>query len=158
MTSLEMSLRTAKKIELDVVGISKILVADIDSESDAEDSDFENQFEYYEGEEEQASAQDEAQAATSGRASPTWGLPRERNINIHPFVGPAKCMKNSEAPHIKKDSSPLSALMLFFTAVATDQLVPQATLGQTSRTQPPTARHYASGHNDFHCLGSADGT
>jgi hypothetical protein len=48
---------------------------------------------------------------TSGRASPTWGPPQGRNINIHPFVGPAKGVKNSEAPHINKDSSPLSVLV-----------------------------------------------
>jgi hypothetical protein len=44
---------------------------------------------------------------------PTWGLPQGRNTNIHPFVGPAKGVKKSESPHINKDSSPLSVLMLF---------------------------------------------
>jgi hypothetical protein len=52
---------------------------------------------------------------TSGEASPTRGSPQRRNINIHPFVCPAKGVKNSEAPHINKDSSPKSVLMLFFT-------------------------------------------
>jgi len=114
-----------KKITLDVVGISEILVADTESESGPEASDFENDFE--EGEEEedqqqqqqqqqllqqQASADIETQAATSGL--PTWGLPQERNTNILSFVGPAKGVKKSEAPHINKDSSPL---MLFFTEI-----------------------------------------
>jgi len=40
-----------------------------------------------------------------------------RNTNIHPFVGPAKGVKKSEAAHINKDSSPLSVLMLFFTEI-----------------------------------------
>jgi len=35
----------------------------------------------------------------------------------HPFVGPAKGVKKSEAPHINKDSSPLSVLMLYFTEI-----------------------------------------
>ena len=105
----------AKKIKLDVEAINEILVADTDSESGAEDRDFENEFEDYKDEQEQASAQqDEAQAATSGGASPTWGPPQGRNINILPFVGPAKGLKNSEAPHINKDSSLLYLLMLFF--------------------------------------------
>ena len=33
------------------------------------------------------------------------------NTNIHPFVSPAKGVKESEATHINKDSSPLSLLM-----------------------------------------------
>jgi len=39
------------------------------------------------------------------------------NIKIHLFVGPAKGLKNSEAPHINKDSTPLAVLMLFFTEI-----------------------------------------
>ena len=131
-----------------------------DSGSSAEDSDYENEFEDCEDEQEQASAQqDESQVVTSGWESSTWGPPEGRDMNIYPFVGPAKCLKNSKAPHINKDSSPLSVLMLFFTQIF-QLLVEQTncTIGQTRRTQPPTARHYASGHDDFHCLGSADGT
>jgi len=64
----------------------------------------------------QASAQVKTQAATSGRL-PTWGPPQGRNTNIHPFVGPAKGVKKSEAPLINKDSSPLSVLLLFFTEI-----------------------------------------
>ena len=37
--------------------------------------------------------EDEPQAATSGRGLQSWRLPRGRNINIHPFVGPAKGVK-----------------------------------------------------------------
>jgi len=33
------------------------------------------------------------------------------------FVDPAKGLKNIEAPHINKDSSPLAVLMLFFTEI-----------------------------------------
>ena len=88
----------AKKIKLDEPAISEILVADTDSESGAEASDLEDEFS--ESEELEASAQeDEHQAATSGGGSPTSGPPQRRNIKIHPFVGPAKGLKNSEAPH-----------------------------------------------------------
>ena len=101
-----------KKIKLDEEAIGEILVADTNSESGSEASNFEN---YLEEEEEwedpqqqqQASAEVETQAATSG-GLPSWGPPQGRNINIHPFVGPAKGVKKSEVPHINKDSSPLS--------------------------------------------------
>ena len=98
-----------KKTKLDEPAISEILVADTDSESGAEASDLEDEFS--ESKEEQ---EDEPQAATSGGGPPTWGPPQGRNIKIHLFFGPAEGMKNSEAPHIKKDSSPLAVLMLFF--------------------------------------------
>jgi len=64
----------------------------------------------------QASAEVEPQAATSGRL-PSWGPCQGRNTNIHPFVGPAKGVEKCEAPHINKDSSPLSVLILFFTEI-----------------------------------------
>jgi hypothetical protein len=70
--------------------MSKILVADTDSESGAESSDVEGYFEEEEEEQQQqkqASAEVEPQAATSG-GLPTWGPPQGRNTNIHPFVGP----------------------------------------------------------------------
>ena len=109
-----------KKIKLNKEAISEILVADTDSESGSEASDFEDYLEEEEEEnpqqQQQASAEIETQAATSGRL-PTWGLPQGRNTNIHPFVSPAKGVKKSEAPHINKDSSPLSVLMLFFTEI-----------------------------------------
>jgi hypothetical protein len=105
-----------KKIKLDKQAVSEVLVADTDSESGAEASDVKEEFFESEDEYEQASAQeDEPQAATSGGELPTWGPPQGRNTNIHPFVGPARGVKNSEAPYINKDSSPLSMLMLFFT-------------------------------------------
>ena len=95
-----------RKITLDEEGISEILVADTDSESGSEASDFENNFEEEEEEEDQqhhhhqqqASVIIETQAATGG-GLPTWGPPQGRNTNIHPFVGPAKGVKKSEAPH-----------------------------------------------------------
>jgi len=40
-----------------------------------------------------------------------------RKEHKYTFVGPAKGVKKSEAPHINKDSSPLSVLMLFFTEI-----------------------------------------
>ena len=92
------------KIKLDEA-IGEILVADTDSESGSEASD----FDYFEEEEEeedqhhhhrrqqQASAEIETQAATSG-GLPTWGSPQGRNTNIHPFVGPAKGVKKLR-PH-----------------------------------------------------------
>ena len=112
---------TGKKIKLDEEAISEILVADSDSESGSEASDFEDYLEEEEEEEEdqqqqQSSAEIETQVATSG-GLPTWGLPQGRSTNIHPFVGPAKGVKKSEAPHVNKDSLPLSVLMLFFTEI-----------------------------------------
>jgi len=114
-----------KKLKLDEEAITKILVADSDSESGAEVSNVveeEEEEEDKQQEEEeqqqilqQASAQDKPQAATSGRGLSPWGPPQGRNTNVHSFVGPAKGVKKSEPPHINKDSSPLSVLMLFFT-------------------------------------------
>ena len=83
-----------KKIKLDEV-ISEILIADTDSESRSEASNFEVSFEEEEEEKDQkqqASAEIETQAATSG-GLPTWGPPQGRNTNIHPFVSPAKGVK-----------------------------------------------------------------
>ena len=105
----------AKKIKLDEPAISDILFADTDSESGAEASNVEDKFSESEEEQEASTQEDKPQAVTSGRGSPTWGPPQGRNIKIHPSVGPAKGLKNSEAPHINKDSSPLAVLMLFFT-------------------------------------------
>ena len=97
----------------------------MDSESGAEVSDVEEGFEEEEDEQQQkeqlllllvqqATAQDKPQAAISGGGLPPWGPPQGRNTNVHPFVGPAKGVKKSEAPHINKNSSPLSVLTLFF--------------------------------------------
>jgi len=47
----------------------------------------------------------------------TWGPSQGRNTNIHPFVGPAQGVKKSETPHINKDSSPMSMLMMFSTEI-----------------------------------------
>jgi len=108
-----------KKIKLDEEAMSEILVADTDTESGSEARDFEDYLEEEEEEDpqqqQQASAEVKTQAATSG-GLPTWGPPQGRNTNIHLFVGPAKGVKKSEAPHINKDSSPLSVL-LFFTEI-----------------------------------------
>jgi len=104
-------------MELDDPAISEILVADTDSESGGEASDLEDKFYEFEEEHEASAQEDKPQAATSGEGSPTWGLPQGRNIKIHPFVGPAKGLKNSEALHVNKDSSPLAVLMLFFTEI-----------------------------------------
>jgi len=101
-----------KKIKLDKEAINETLVADTDSESGSEASDFEDYFEEEEEEEDhhhqqqqqqqqqqqrqqqqqQASAEIKTQAATSG-GLPTWGPPQGRNTNIHPFVSPAKGAK-----------------------------------------------------------------
>ena len=87
-----------KKIKLNKQVVSEILVADSDSESGSEASNFEVSFEEEEEEEtdqqqqQQASAEIETQAATNG-GLPTWGPPQGRNINIHPFVSPAKGVK-----------------------------------------------------------------
>ena len=93
---------TTKKLKLNEEAISKILVADTDSESGAEVSYVEEEFEEEEEEEDeqrqeekeqllvqQASAQDKPQAATSGRGLLPWGQPQGRNTNVHPFTGPA---------------------------------------------------------------------
>ena len=101
-----------KKLKLEEEEISEILVADTDSESGAEVSDIEEE-EDKQQQLQQASAEDKPQAATSGGGLPSWGPPQGRNTVVHPFAGPAKGVKKSEAPHINKDSSRLSLLMLF---------------------------------------------
>src|SRR5215510_9810950 len=105
---------TVKKIKLDEELIVNILVTDTDTESVFEATDFEESE--VEDEKQQASAEVTLQAASSGKL-PIWGPPQRRNTNIHPFVGPEKGVKKCEAPHINKDSSPLSVLMLFFTEI-----------------------------------------
>jgi len=125
----------AKKIKLDKPAISEILVADTDSESGTEVSNLEDEFYEFEEEQEASAQEDEPQDATSGGGSPKWGPPPGRNIKIHPFVGPAKGLKNSEALHINKGSSPLAVFYRNFSAAGgTDKLILPATLGQTSRT------------------------
>ena len=97
-----------KKTTLDEEAISEILVADTDSESGSEASNFENDFQeeeedqqqhhhHHHHQQQQASAEIETQAATSG-GLPTWGPSQGKNTNIHPFVGPAKGVKKSEVP------------------------------------------------------------
>ena len=72
----------------------KIWLLTLTRESGAEASDVEDKFdeeeEQQQQQQQQASAEDEPQAAISGRGLPTWGLPQERNANIHPFVHPVK--------------------------------------------------------------------
>ena len=149
----------AKKIKLDEPAISKILVADTDSESGAEADDLEDEFS--ESEELEALAQEnEPQAATSGGGPPTWGPPQGRNIKIHPFVGPAKGLKNNKAPHINKDCSPLAVLMLFFTEIFL-LLVEQKNLyyQQHLDTQAEPSHRLPDitlPDSDIHCLISAD--
>jgi len=63
-------------MELDDPAISEILVADTDSESGGEASDLEDEFYEFEEEQEASAQEDKPQAATSGRGSPTWGLPQ----------------------------------------------------------------------------------
>jgi hypothetical protein len=117
-----------KKIKLEEEAISEILVADTNCKSGAEASDSEEYFEEEEEEEDDDDdiiiiivivivinnnkpQQNSKQDAASGRL-PNWGFPQGRNTNINPFVGPAKGVK-SVAPHINKDSLPLSLLMFF---------------------------------------------
>jgi len=83
----------------------------------SEASYLEDKFSEFEEELEASAQENEPQAATSGGGLPTWGPPQGRNIKIHPFVGPAKGLKNSDAPRINKDSPPLAVLMLFFTDI-----------------------------------------
>jgi hypothetical protein len=42
------------------------------------------------------------------------GTASEKEHFIHPFVGPAKCVKKSEAPHIHTDSFPPFPLLMLF--------------------------------------------
>ena len=84
----------ARKIKLDEAAGSKILVAVTDSESCAEASDLEDEFSESKEELEASAQEDKSQAATSDRGSTTWGPPQGRNIKFHPFVGPAKGLKN----------------------------------------------------------------
>ena len=60
-----------KKIKLDELAISEIVVADTDSESGAEASDLEDEFYEFKEEQEASAQDDEPQAATSGGGSPT---------------------------------------------------------------------------------------
>ena len=125
-----------EKIKLDEEAIGEILVADKNSKSGSEASDFDyfeekeeedqhhchhhhhhhHHHHYHHHQQQQASAEIETQAAISG-GLPTWGPPQGRNTNIYPFVGPAKVVEESEAPHINKDSKPLFVFMLFFTEI-----------------------------------------
>ena len=105
----------AKKIKVDGPAISEILVADTDSESGAEAKDLEDEFSESEEELEASAQADEPQTAT--RRITNLGTASRKEHKIQPFVGPAKGLKNSEAPHTNKHSSPLSVLMLFFTKI-----------------------------------------
>jgi hypothetical protein len=80
----------AGKIKLDTEAIREFLIANTESESCSEDSDFEESFEEEEEEEvkqqqqqhqQQVSANIKTQAATSGRL-PIWGPPQGRNTFI----------------------------------------------------------------------------
>jgi len=91
-----------KKLKLEEEAITEILVADTDSESGADVSDVEEEFEEEEDDEQQqvqllllqqASAEDKPQAATSGGGLPPWGPPQGGNTIVHPFAGPAKGVK-----------------------------------------------------------------
>jgi hypothetical protein len=62
----------------------------------------------------QGSTEDEPQGATSGRGLQNWGPPHRRNINIHPFVSPAKRMKQTGSTHQQRQLSTV-CMMLFFT-------------------------------------------
>jgi hypothetical protein len=117
-----------------VEAINEILVADTDSESGAEDGDFEHEFEDCEDGQEQASTQqDKAQAATSDGASPTWRPPEGRNINIHPFCWSSKRFeKQSGSTHQQRQLTTVCVDAAFHTkfsaAGGTDELVLPATL------------------------------
>jgi hypothetical protein len=120
-----------KNIQIDKVAISEILVADTDLESGAEACDVDDELEEEE-QQQHVSAENEPQTATSGRGLPTWGPPQGRNTNIHPFVGPAKSVKKSEAPHITVFVDVFHRN--FSSAGGTDQVILPATLRHTSRT------------------------
>jgi len=74
-----------KKIKLQEETVSEILVADTDSESGTEASDFEEE----EKQQQQASAEVRGQAAASG-GLPTWGLPQGRNTKYPSFCQSSK--------------------------------------------------------------------
>jgi hypothetical protein len=127
-----------KKIEFEEKAISEILVTDIDSESGAEAHDIEA---YSEGEEEEEEAQQQQQQQQQQQHRHRRRRRRYNNNNkpqqksnhklqqvadYQPAVRlkehkysslrrSSKGCEKSEAPHISKDSSPLSVLMLFFT-------------------------------------------
>ena len=121
-------------MKMDEEIVTEIVVVDSDSESGAEASNGEEEYELFlllEEEQQQQKQhlqqqllqlqasveEDKPQAGTSCGGIPTWGPPQGRNTNIHPFVGPARGMRKSEASHINKDSSPLAVLMLFFAEI-----------------------------------------
>jgi len=123
-----------KKIKLQEETRSEIQVADTDSESGTEVSDFEEEEEK---QQQQASAEVGGQAAASG-GLPTWGPPQGRNTNIHPFVGPAKGVKKVRLHTSTKTAHTVCVAVVFYrnfsTAGGTDQRILPATPRWTSRT------------------------
>jgi hypothetical protein len=116
-TTLGVRAMAGKKIKLDKEAITDMLVAETDSESGAEASDVEDYFEEEEEEEEKEEKKKNNNNSSNNNNNynnnnnskpqkqsnhrlqqeadyPTWGLPQGRNTNIHPFVGPAKSVKN----------------------------------------------------------------
>jgi hypothetical protein len=95
------------------------------------------------------------EAATSGGGLPTWGLPQGRNIAVHPFTGPARGVKSSEAPHIIKLGSPLCVDAVF----SGWWTRPTYTTSNIWTDKPDPAGDYLTlCCHDFYCLSSADGT
>ena len=86
-----------KKLKLEEEPISEILVADTDSESGAEISDVEEEFEEEDEQQEQqllllkqASAEYKPQAATSGRGLPPWGAASRKEHKCSSFCQSSK--------------------------------------------------------------------
>jgi hypothetical protein len=105
-----------EKIKLEEEAISEILIDDTDSESCTEASNFEDNFEG--GRVRRTTTTTTASLSRSRTTGCNkWRITNlrttSRNTNIHPFVRPTKDVKKSDAPHINKDSSPLSVLMFF---------------------------------------------
>ena len=116
-----------KKITLDEEGISEILVADTNSESGSEASDFWKRF--WRGGRRQSTPPPSPLPLTTTTTSLSrywntghnewWitnlGTTSRKEHKYSSFCRSSKRCEKSEAPHINKDSSPLSVLMLFFT-------------------------------------------
>jgi hypothetical protein len=101
-----------KKLKPDKEAITKILVADTDSESGAEVSDVEE-----EQQQQEKQLIQQASAQTTGRNKwqmiTTLGTASRKEHNCSTFRWSSKRCEKNEAPHINKDSSPLSVLMFF---------------------------------------------
>jgi hypothetical protein len=89
--------------------IESELICDTDSDEYFEDSLSE------EDEDDFADEQQPPPPIQQQRQNTKWGLQSQANQpHVHQYAGGDRGKKHNEAPHINKDSSPLSVFMLYF--------------------------------------------